>query len=120
MITVLIIEDHDATRTMLTVALEAAGYKVFGAANGIKLIKTIRETEPQVILLDIMMPWVNGFDLCQTIRDNPDTQHIPIFVISAKASPDDIQRAFDCGANEFLEKPIDLQSLTARLSQYTS
>lgn len=120
MSTVLIIEDHEATRQMLTVALEAAGLKVEAVANGIKLIKIIRETQPDIILLDIMMPWVNGFDLCQTVRENPDICNIPIFMVSAKSAPDDIQRGFDCGANEFIEKPVDLSQLIQKISEYTA
>lgn len=115
---VLIIEDHEATRQMLTIALESAGHEVVGVGNGIKLIKNIRETNPDVILLDIMMPWVNGFDLCQTVRENADTSHIPILIISAKSSPDDIQRGLDCGANDFLEKPVDISSLLQKIANY--
>ncbi len=117
---ILIIEDHQATRQMLEMSLQAAGYEVHSVGDGIKLLKMIREIQPDLLVMDIMMPWVDGFELTSTIRDTADMADIPIVVVSAKASPEDIQKAKQLGANEFLPKPVDIQRLTNTVSALIS
>jgi len=116
--TVLIVEDHEDTRDMLRIALESEGYQVVSAGNGVKLLPTIRRHRPDLILLDIMMPWVDGFELCRAIKENPDLNGIPIFFLSAKISPEDVEAGFRVGANEYMYKPVDLGQLFDKIGQY--
>lgn len=116
--TVLIVEDHDDTRDMLRIALETEGYKVVTAANGVKLLPLVREKVPDLILLDIMMPWVDGFELAKAIKDNDDLMQIPIFFITAKINPEDIEQGFRVGASEYIQKPVDLDDLFAKINKH--
>lgn len=116
--TVLIVEDHDDTRDMLRIALETEGYKVVTAANGVKLLPLVREKVPDLILLDIMMPWVDGFELAKAIKDNDDLMQIPIFFITAKINPEDIELGFRVGAAEYIQKPINLDDLFAKINKH--
>ena len=116
--TILIVEDHDDTRDMLRIALETEGFAVLEASNGVKLLPLIRENHPDLIMLDIMMPWVDGFELAKAIKDNEDLKEIPIFFASAKINPEDIETGFRVGAAEYIQKPIDLDVLFEKISQH--
>ncbi|RMF12145.1 MAG: response regulator [Candidatus Dadabacteria bacterium] len=115
---ILIVEDHDDTRDMLRIALENEGFEVVTAPNGVKLLPLIRENVPDLILLDIMMPWVDGFELARAIKDNDDLRNIPIFFITAKINPEDIETGFRVGAAEYIQKPIDLDELFEKIEQH--
>lgn len=115
---ILIVEDHEDTRDMLRIALETEGYHVITAANGVKLLPLIREHRPDLILLDIMMPWVDGFELCRAIKENPDLKEIPIFFLTAKINPEDIETGFRVGASEYIQKPVNLASLFEKIQDY--
>jgi CheY-like chemotaxis protein len=115
---VLVVEDHEDTRDMLRIALETEGYAVVSAANGVKLLPLIRNSTPDLILLDIMMPWVDGFELCKAIKANPDLAHIPVFFLSAKINPEDVESGFRVGAAEYISKPVNLEQLFAKIRRY--
>ena len=116
--TILIVEDHEDTRDMLRIALETEGYGVVTAANGVKLLPLIREHVPALIILDIMMPWVDGFELARAIKDNEDLKHIPIFFVTAKINPEDVETGFRVGAAEYIQKPVDLDELFEKMNQH--
>ncbi len=115
---ILIVEDHEDTRDMLRIALDTEGFRVVTAPNGVKLLPLIRDESPDLILLDIMMPWVDGFELCRAIKENQDLQHIPIFFITAKINPEDIETGFRVGASEYIQKPINLDNLFEKIREY--
>lgn len=115
---VLIVEDHEDTRDMLRIALETEGFDVITAANGVKLLPLIRQHLPKLILLDVAMPWVDGFELCKAIKENPDLAQIPIFFLTARISDEDIEKGFRVGAAEYIKKPVELGPLFERIRQY--
>lgn len=115
---VLVVEDHEDSRDMLRIALESEGYEVETAADGVRLIPKIRECKPQLILLDVLVPWVRGVDLCKTIKESPDLKDIPVFFVTALNSPEDQERGFSAGACEYIGKPIDLNDLFTRIRRY--
>lgn len=113
--TILVVEDHEETRDMLRIALETEGYRVVTAASGVKLMPLIREAQPALILLDIMMPWVDGYELARAIKETDDLAQIPIFFITAKINREDVEAGYAAGAVEYLQKPLDLGLLFAKI-----
>jgi len=108
---IIIVDDDRDLREMLRMRLQLAGFEVRVAANGLRLISSLRLDRPDLILLDVMMSWIDGFELCQALKQNPDLAQIPVFFISALASKKDIERGLACGADRYLTKPLDLDQL---------
>ncbi len=114
---ILIVDDDRETREMLTIALKLEGFEVEEAANGLRLISSLHVDRPDLILLDVIMSWIDGFELCRSIKKNAEFQEIPIFFISARKGSDDIQRGIEAGALDYFTKPIDLDRLVARIRE---
>lgn len=101
---------------MLDFILCRAGYEVITAANGRDAQAAIDNIAPvDVILLDLMLPYISGYQLIREIRDNTSWQHVPIVVLSGKVLEEDIVRALDLGANDYITKPFRPEELLARL-----
>lgn len=115
---VLLVEDHPATQQMFQMALEGAGFEVRAASNGMRLIKYVRDWQPAAVVMDVMMPWVDGFELCRTIRETDEIKDTPVILVTAKSSPDDRQKAKQVGATEFLEKPVEIKALIETVTRY--
>jgi len=112
----LVVEDNEHVAYMLRFLLERAGYDVILAPNGRDAQAAIQNIEPvDVILLDLMLPYISGYQLITEIRDNHDWQYTPIVVLSGKVLEDDIVRALDLGANDYVTKPFRPEELLARL-----
>jgi DNA-binding response OmpR family regulator len=114
---VIIVDDDRETREMLQVTLQMEGYEVRLAANGLRLISTLHVDKPDLILLDVMMSWIDGFELCQAIKKNPEFRDIPVFFISGKTTQSDIERGFACGCLDYFPKPLDLDRLLTRIRE---
>lgn len=112
----LVVEDNEHVCHMLEFILRRAGYDVSSVANGRDAQAAIGSLEPvDVIVLDLMLPYVSGYQLITEIRDNPLWQHVPIVVLSGKVMEQDIVRALDLGANDYVTKPFRPDELLARL-----
>ena len=114
---VIIVDDDRETREMLTLALELEGFDVAQAANGLRLISVLHVDRPDVILLDVMMSWIDGFELCRAIKKNEEFRDIPVIFISAKKTPQDVRVGLDAGAVDYFPKPIDVDKLTRRIHE---
>ena len=112
---VIIVDDDRDTREMLQVALEVDGYDVMLAANGLRLISSLHVDQPDLILLDVMMSWIDGFELCRSVKQNPEFSHIPVVFISGKKMPEDIRLGYEVGAADYFTKPLDLDALLDRI-----
>ncbi|MBS2030891.1 MAG: response regulator [Deltaproteobacteria bacterium] len=115
---VTIVDDDRDTREMLTLALDLEGYDVAQAANGIRLISSLHVDRPDVILLDVMMSWIDGFELCRSIKKNEEFKDIPVIFISARKTPEDVQKGIAAGAADYFTKPVDIEKLIARINQF--
>jgi len=112
----LVVEDNEHVCHMLEFILERAGYDVTAVHNGRDAAAAIDNIKPvDVVILDLMLPYVSGYQLIRDIRDNPDWQHVPIVVVSGKVLEQDIVRALDLGANDYVTKPFRPNELLARL-----
>jgi DNA-binding response OmpR family regulator len=114
---ILIVDDDRETREMLTLALELEGYAVEQAANGLRLVSSLRVDRPDLILLDVMMSWIDGFELCRSIKKNQELSDIPVVFISARKSGADVQRGLSSGAVDYFTKPLDIERLSARIRE---
>lgn len=114
---VIIVEDDRDTREMLTRFLEAEGFEVAQAANGLRLISILHVDRPDAILLDVMMSWIDGFELCRSIKKNEEFRDIPVIFISARATPEARRTGLAAGAADYFVKPVDLDRLVARIHE---
>jgi CheY-like chemotaxis protein len=105
--TVLLVEDNDDVREMMSTALQLAGTRVVTAANGREALAVLERTHPCVIVLDLMMPVMNGWELRAALKRDPSLSAIPVIVVSA-LTEDLVARM---GATEYLEKPVDIDRL---------
>jgi DNA-binding response OmpR family regulator len=105
--TVLVVDDHAPLRTLCRVNLEPAGFRVLEAGDGDEALECVRAERPDVILLDIMMPRMSGWEVASTLLGDSTTNDIPIIFITARGMLADRIRAFELGAQEYLPKPFD-------------
>jgi CheY-like chemotaxis protein len=94
------------------------GYSFHGCSNGRALLALLDTVQPHVILLDVEMPELNGFELCQSIRQRPQTAHTPVLFVTGRNSHADLQRAIALGGNDFVVKPYDPIKLRARIGHW--
>lgn len=112
----LVVEDNEHVAYMLEFILRRAGYEVIAAANGRDAQAAIDNIAPvDVIVLDLMLPYVSGYQLIREVRDNTSWRHVPIVVLSGKVLEEDIVKALDLGANDYITKPFRPEELLARL-----
>ncbi len=116
--TVLIIDDEPSARQTMEMLLMREGYQLSFAADAYEALAHLDDEDeipPDVILLDVMMPGMDGFELCQRLKQNPNYQHIPIILVTALDSKQDLARGLEAGADDFLHKPYHGLELRARV-----
>ena len=114
---VIIVDDDRETREMMALALRQEGFEVAQAANGLRLISTLHVDRPDVILMDVNMSWIDGFELCRAVRGSEEFNAIPVVFVSGRSANADIKRGMECGAADYFTKPVELPTLIARLRQ---
>ena len=115
---ILYVEDHPAQRDIMAQMLELSGYQVAVAADGVEGVEQAHAWNPDLILMDLRMPRMDGFEAIQVLRSDPATASIPIIAISAWASAKHKDRALEAGANEHFTKPVDLSRLIETINRY--
>lgn len=108
---VLIIDDEAETCRMLSTALELFGYETASALSGMDALGMLPSFKPEAIVLDLMMPGMDGFEVARRVRANPDTKDVPIIVVTAMGEANAEQRAREAGASEFMNKPVGIAEL---------
>lgn len=114
---VLVVDDEEMTRNLLRLMLERTGFEILEAEDGLKALEMVTEHLPDVLLLDVMMPNMDGFAVCEAVRNQVETADIPIILLSARTSEDFVQRGLDAGANRYLGKPIGRDELVRTLRE---
>ncbi|MCB0194552.1 MAG: response regulator [Anaerolineae bacterium] len=113
--TILIVDDEDVGRQTLEALLYSDNYDLVFAGNGPEAIDAVRNYAPDVILLDVMMPGMDGLEVCQYLKADEQWRHIPIILVTALDSKTDLARGFEAGADDFLSKPVNILELRARV-----
>jgi two-component system cell cycle response regulator len=112
---ILIVDDVPANTRLLEAKLSAEYYQVASARDGFEALRMAAEWQPDLILLDVMMPGMDGYECCRTLKDDPVTLHIPVVMITALGDPGERLRGLDVGADDFLTKPVEYDTLMARV-----
>ncbi|MBU2515558.1 response regulator [bacterium] len=115
---VLVIEDTPGIRRSVRKILEKNGYEVFEAEDGEAGLKSSRSILPDLILLDIMLPGMDGYGVCKLLKRNRETKHIPVIFMTAKTEIEDIERGFDAGGVDYVTKPFNPRELIARVKTH--
>ncbi len=113
---VLIVDDSQLMNQMIRDILEASGYEARSALGGEEALAVVDSWKPELILLDVMMPDMDGFEVCRRLRQREDTRSVPIIMVTAKASIADKQEGFEAGADDYITKPFEPTELKLRLS----
>lgn len=113
--TVLIADDEPNIVISLEFLLEQAGYRVLVAHDGQEALEAIERQPPDLVLLDVMLPRLSGFDVCQKIRENPQWQHMRIVMLTAKGREVEVSKGLALGANAYITKPFSTQELLAEI-----
>ena len=112
---ILIADDNPQNAELLEAHLDGTGYETRLAANGEETIAAAKEWQPDVLLLDVMMPKMSGFEVCKRLRADPATRGIAVLIVSALDEVTDIERAVEAGTEDFLTKPINKTELLLRV-----
>lgn len=112
---ILIVEDTPSSREIMEIRLSASGYEIISAVDGLEGLKMAKEYLPDLILLDILMPRMDGLEVCRHLKSDPDLPFIPIIIVTAKTDSKDIVTGLESGADDYLSKPIDHTALIARV-----
>ncbi len=111
----LVVDDNENNRDIVSRLLEREGYEVSTAENGAQALERIKTQPPDLVLLDVMMPVMDGIEACKRLKDDPDTRLIPIVIMTALGQVEDRVRAIQAGADDFLTKPVNRDELLARI-----
>ena len=112
---VLVVDDNKQNLELLLAYLEEVDCQTTSAVDGAEAMEAVRDRQPDLILLDIMMPKMSGFEVCRRLKSDPATAEIPIIMVTALSELGDIERAIDSGTDDFLSKPINKWELLTRV-----
>lgn len=113
--TILIVDDNEMNIKVATLALNSPGYTILVAESGKQALEMLEENAVDCILLDIMMPDMDGFTVCRSIKKRPELENVPIIFLTARTDLESIRRAFECGGNDFISKPFQKTELKVRV-----
>jgi len=115
---ILVVDDHQLSRELLKAYLAGAGYDTIEAANGEEALERLAERRPDLVLLDIVMPKVDGYEVCRKIKENPDTTLLTVIMVTGLEDFDAKMKALALGADDYINKPINEQELLMRVSNH--
>ena len=116
--TVLVVDDHLVSLRLLTAILQGAGYTVITGSNSQEALEQITSQSPDIILLDVMMPGMDGFSLCRKLKKDPESSDIPLIFLTSLSQKEDIIEGFNAGGNDYIVKPFNQQELLARVRNH--
>jgi DNA-binding response OmpR family regulator len=112
---ILIADDEPTVRQLLELVLTGQGYEVSLAANGAQLVQMAQERVPDLVLVDLMMPQMDGYEAIRQLRNDTRTSHLPMLILTAKSALDDVVTGFETGADDYITKPFNIPELLARI-----
>ena len=115
---VMVVEDNEKNRKLIRVVLKAKGYNVIEATTGEEALSLLKEQRPDIILMDIQLPGIDGLTLIRQIKADVDKKDIPIIAVTAHAMKGDEQKILDTGCDAYMSKPIDTRELPLTIEKY--
>ena len=112
MVKILVAEDEKDIRELITFTLRFAGFEVTAVPNGLEAVNSVESEKPDLILMDVRMPKMTGYEACQILKDNPETTKIPVVFLSAKGQEKEISQGIESGAEQYILKPFAPDELT--------
>jgi DNA-binding response OmpR family regulator len=112
---ILVVDDEIGALTLIGIMLERGGFQVLKAQNADAALETLESETPDLFILDVMMPGMNGIELCQLLRQRDDTKDIPILILSARGDAKSVIQGIEAGATDYLLKPIFHHNLVAKV-----
>ncbi len=112
---ILVVDDEIGALTLIGIMLERGGYSVLKARDATSALAVLDQNTPDLIILDVMMPGMNGIELCRVIRQREDTSAVPVLILSARGDAESIMLGMEAGANDYLPKPILHHDLVAKV-----
>jgi DNA-binding response OmpR family regulator len=113
--TILVADDEEDLRELVTYRLTRSGYQVIGAGDGLQALELAAERTPDLMVLDVMMPKLDGYELTRRVRAEAALRSIPVILLTARSQESDIDRGFEVGADDYLKKPFNPDELVARV-----
>ncbi len=117
---ILIAEDERDIRDLIAFTLQFAGHEVITTSNGEEALQTVRAQKPQLVLLDVRMPKMTGYEVCKELKADPATQSIPVVFLSAKGQESEIRNGLEAGAEQYLLKPFSPDQLIEQVNKILS
>ena len=114
---ILIVDDEPAILMSLDFLMKKEGYNVFIARDGEEAIEIIKKELPELIILDIMMPNVDGYEVCNYVKNTEELEHIKVVFLTAKTRKSDIEKGYEIGADDYVVKPFSTKELVKRVKQ---
>ena len=115
---ILIVEDEESLLKLESILLTSKGFDVRGVANGRDALESLLQDPPDLVLLDIMLPEMDGFQVCRHIKQNPQTRHIPVIMLTAKKTREDMERGREVGADCYITKPFKSAMVIETIQRY--
>jgi DNA-binding response OmpR family regulator len=112
---ILVADDDPDILALVSFRLERAGYDIVAATNGEEAVEVALARRPDLAILDVMMPRLDGYEATRRLREQEDTSHIPVILLTARVQEGDVARGFDVGADDYVKKPFSPQELGARV-----
>lgn len=117
---ILVVDDSPTIRKFITIALKVKGFEILSASDGMEALELLPNESIDLVITDLNMPNIDGFNLIERIRTNDNFQDTPIIVMSNLSDAEDIQRAMNLGANSYIVKPFDQNNITKEVAKYLS
>jgi DNA-binding response OmpR family regulator len=114
---VLVVDDEAMTRDLLRLMLKGTGFTIYEAEDGFQALEQVAAHKPDIVILDVMMPGLDGLGVCRKIRSQPETADLPIIMLSAKTTHAAVQDGLEAGANKYLTKPVGFKELISNLEE---
>lgn len=108
---ILIVDDNQEIIDLISYQFRSKGYQVISALNGQEALAKVYQEHPDLILLDIMMPMIDGYEICNTLKTNEETKHIPVILVTVKGNESDIEKGFEVRADGYVVKPFEIEEL---------
>ena len=117
---IMVVDDEESVRMVVTFALEKAGYRVVGASSGEEALDSVMDHRPDLIFLDLMMPNIDGWEVLQLLKSNPETESIPVCLLTAKGDIRNKMYALQQGAADYITKPFRREELLKKVESITA